>query len=133
LSLACSVEVSCCLIHPFPSLFRFSSSVQPEALDEALECVTKLNFRPNALRYAILIGDAGPHGIGYSGDSYPNGSPNGLDWLEICDKLAAMQVAFFTCVTERAAQDARFVLFMDTVAKKTRMNPFFSVFLSPLD
>ena len=87
--------------------------------------MTKLKFRQSALKYAILIGDAGPHGIGYPGDSYPDGSPTKLDWLETCDKLSAMEVVFFTCVSERAATDSRFVLFMDTVAKKTRRTTFF--------
>ena len=51
----------------------------PECVADALYQVSQLSYRPNAAKVCILIADAPPHGLGESGDGFPNGSPNGHD------------------------------------------------------
>ena len=45
----------------------------PEAVADALHDLVKLSWRPDSTRVAVLISDAPPHGIGDSGDGFPNG------------------------------------------------------------
>lgn len=47
----------------------------PEAIAPALEAaVNTLRWRPNAVKIAVLIADAPPHGLSVScGDHWPNG------------------------------------------------------------
>jgi Mg-chelatase subunit ChlD len=91
----------------------------PEALAAALYSATKMEFNENAKKICVLIGDAPPHGMGVSGDSYPDGDPNGHDWLKLSTELNDRGVTFYTLVCERAKSCNYFTLFMDTVAQKT--------------
>jgi Mg-chelatase subunit ChlD len=50
----------------------------PEAvLDGVLAACRDLAWRPHARRLAVLVGDAPPHGVGTSGDGFPQGCPCG--------------------------------------------------------
>jgi hypothetical protein len=50
----------------------------PEAvLDGVVAACRELQWRPHALRLAVLIGDAPPHGVGCGGDGFPRGCPCG--------------------------------------------------------
>jgi len=50
----------------------------PEAvLDGVLGACRELSWRPHARRIAVLVGDAPPHGVGFSGDAFPSGCPCG--------------------------------------------------------
>ncbi len=47
----------------------------PEAIAPALHAaVHTLSWRTNAVKIALLIADAPPHGLDTSGDTWPNGS-----------------------------------------------------------
>ena len=50
----------------------------PEALTAALDKALKLKWRANAVKIAVLITDAPPHGIGERKDDYYDGEPNGM-------------------------------------------------------
>jgi hypothetical protein len=51
----------------------------PEAVYDGLAAACReLAWRPHACRLAVLIGDAPPHGVGASGDSFRAGCPCGL-------------------------------------------------------
>ena len=69
----------------------------PECVADALYQVSQLTYRPNAAKVCILIADAPPHGLGESGDGFPNGSPNGHDPYTVSRLLAAMGVTV-SCV-----------------------------------
>ena len=50
----------------------------PEAvLDGVLAACTELKWRDHARRLAVLVGDAPPHGVGATGDYFPDGCPCG--------------------------------------------------------
>ena len=49
----------------------------PEAVFDGLIAATKLKWRKHAMRLAILLGDAPPHGYGWGGDRWPEGCPCG--------------------------------------------------------
>jgi len=69
----------------------------PEAVTAALHDLTKLEFRDNATKVALLIADAPPHGLaGCSGDGFPNGSPDGLDPMAVCRNLATKGITLYT-------------------------------------
>ena len=48
----------------------------PEAVTAALDKASKLKWRDDAAKIAILITDAPPHGIGEQGDYYSDGEPS---------------------------------------------------------
>lgn len=69
---------------------------RPEAVADALYQTTKLSWRPEAAKISVLISDAPPHGLVPSEDtSYPDGSPNGHDPMEIVGDLAQMGVTLY--------------------------------------
>jgi Mg-chelatase subunit ChlD len=49
----------------------------PEAVAAALDHASKMNWRSEAVKIAVLITDAPPHGIGEKDDDYWEGDPNG--------------------------------------------------------
>ena len=69
---------------------------EPECVAEALHAALKLNWREDATKICILISDAPPHGINCPGDSFPNGSPNGIDPVESVIKLAEKSITLYS-------------------------------------
>jgi Mg-chelatase subunit ChlD len=72
----------------------------PEAVAAALKELRDLEWRPNATKVAVLIADAPPHGLGESGDGFPNGCPQGNDPIQICKQMAAMGVIIYVAGVE---------------------------------
>ncbi|CAF0970957.1 unnamed protein product [Brachionus calyciflorus] len=69
-------------------------------LPEAICCgmidgLEKLDWRLNAVKVAILIADAPPHGLICSGDSMPNGCPLKNDPVEIAHKMAQKGITLY--------------------------------------
>jgi len=67
----------------------------PECVADALFEVLSLQYRPNAAKVCVFIADAPPHGLGESGDGFPNGSPHGHDPYEIGRSLAGKGVTVY--------------------------------------
>jgi len=65
----------------------------PEAVVDGLHDALKLDYRQNATKVCILIADAPPHGLGQSGDGFPNGCPCGLDPIKVCRQMAEAGIA----------------------------------------
>lgn len=59
------------------------------------DCLEKLEWRSEAVKVAILIADAPPHGLGNLGDSFPNGCPLKNDPVEIAHKMAQKGITLF--------------------------------------
>lgn len=59
------------------SLQTVSGGDGPEAVTAALDTALKLKWRADAVKVAVLITDAPPHGIGEEGDDYWDGDPHG--------------------------------------------------------
>lgn len=72
----------------------------PEAVTAALHEVNELEWRPNAVKICVLIADAPPHGLGESGDGFPQGCPLGYDPIVICRQLAAKGVVVYAVGVE---------------------------------
>ncbi|CAF0745038.1 unnamed protein product [Rotaria sordida] len=80
----------------------------PEAIAPALHAaVHTLSWRKNAVKIALLIADAPPHGLGISGDSWPNGDPSGHDPVECAALLAERSVTLYTIGCEPTATPYR--------------------------
>ncbi|XP_052774146.1 uncharacterized protein LOC128212840 [Mya arenaria] len=75
----------------------------PEAVAEALHSGTTLSWRRRAVKIAVLVSDAPPHGLDPSIDnSYPQGSPNGHDPIDMAHKLLRKGVKLYTVGCEPA-------------------------------
>jgi hypothetical protein len=75
-------------VHPFSSDLKKAQKVVekfkadgggdgPEAVFDGVVEATKMPWRTHARRIAVLIGDAPPHGVGASGDTFRGGCPCG--------------------------------------------------------
>ena len=65
------------------SFHLFAGGDGPEAMTPALyDAAHKLAWRTNAVKIAILIADAPPHGLEKSGDHWPNGNRNRLKYTD---------------------------------------------------
>ena len=93
----------------------------PECVADALYQVSQLKYRPNAAKVCILIADAPPHGLGETGDGFPNGSPNGHDPYAISRRLATMGVTVYCVGVEPVISSSyRFArTFFESVAEAT--------------
>lgn len=79
---------------------------KPEAVAEAMFDTTKLSWRPDATKIAVMISDAPPHGLVPAEDrSYPDGSPNQHDPIKIAEKFAQMGVTLYAIGCEPAIYD----------------------------
>jgi hypothetical protein len=67
----------------------------PEAVADALHAVLKLDWRPDAVKICVFVSDAPPHGLGASGDGFPNGCPDGLDPMVTTNELAQKGVTLY--------------------------------------
>jgi len=72
----------------------------PEAVAEALHDALSLDYRKNAIKICVLIADAPPHGIGVSGDGFPNGNPNGHDPVKIAQAMAELGIILYVVACE---------------------------------
>ncbi|CAE6474581.1 unnamed protein product [Rhizoctonia solani] len=59
----------------------------PEAQCDALHDALNSAWNEKATKVAVLITDAPPHGLGESGDGFPNGCPCGYDPLQIAGEM----------------------------------------------
>ncbi|XP_062514434.1 uncharacterized protein LOC134190038 isoform X2 [Corticium candelabrum] len=86
----------------------------PEAVADALKEVVDLNWdetqRPHAVRMAVLIGDAPPHGMlcVKIGDNFWKGCPRGHDWLILAEQCRSKKINIYTvlCRNDRFAAQA---------------------------
>ena len=62
------------------SMYASGGGDGPEAVCDALYDITRLSWREKASKIVIWMGDAPPHGVEPSGDSWPQGCPDGKDW-----------------------------------------------------
>lgn len=74
----------------------------PEAVADGLHEALKLGWRENSTKICVLISDAPPHGLGGSGDSFPNGCPNGIDPLDVVRKMAQKGITLYSVGCEPA-------------------------------
>merc|ERR1719150_1173209 len=72
----------------------------PEAVAEALNDALSLDYRKDAIKICVLIADAPPHGIGVSGDGFPNGNPNGHDPVKIAQEMAERGIILYVVACE---------------------------------
>jgi len=72
----------------------------PEAVTAALHEVNQLEWRANATKVCVLISDAPPHGLGESGDGFPQGCPMGYDPVVICKDMAAKGIVVYAVGVE---------------------------------
>lgn len=59
------------------------------------DCLEKLDWRSEAVKVAILIADAPPHGLGCAVDSFPDGCPLKNDPVEIAHKMAQKGITLY--------------------------------------
>jgi len=79
----------------------------PEAVSAALgEAVLRLKWRPDAVKIAVLITDAPPHGIGESGDWYPDGHAQEKDPLALARAMARRGITLLVIACEPTLSNA---------------------------
>jgi Mg-chelatase subunit ChlD len=64
----------------------------PESVTDGLYDLVRLEWRPRAARVVVWVGDAPPHGVEPSGDSFPNGCPCGHHWYAQAENAREMGV-----------------------------------------
>ncbi|KAF8527452.1 hypothetical protein BU17DRAFT_39336 [Hysterangium stoloniferum] len=74
----------------------------PEAVTAALGEALNMDWREHAGKMVVLIADAPPHGIGEYGDGFDEGSPDGLDPLQIVRMMAQRGITLFFVACEPA-------------------------------
>ncbi|CAG2251822.1 unnamed protein product [Mytilus edulis] len=73
----------------------------PEAVAEAMYQTTKLSWRQEATKISVMISDAPPHGLVPSEESsFPQGSPNGHDPMQIARDLAQKDITLYVIGVE---------------------------------
>jgi hypothetical protein len=72
----------------------------PEAVSAALVEVNKLDWRANATKVCVLIADAPPHGLGESGDGFPQGCPLGTDPIVTAKEMGAKSITIYAVGVE---------------------------------
>ena len=92
----------------------------PEAVGEALSEAVRCDWRPGATKVAVLIADAPPHGIGESGDGFPQGVPGSADPFVSINSLSATGVRLYPVGCLPALANYRFAIpFFIEAARKT--------------
>lgn len=69
---------------------------EPESLTDGLYDLVRLNWRPRAAKVVVLVGDAPPHGVEPSGDSFPGGCPCGHHWFVQAENCREMGIVVHT-------------------------------------
>ena len=72
----------------------------PEAVAAGMDEVLRMDWRKEAVKVCVLIADAPPHGLGESGDGFPNGDPDGRDPLRIANRMAERGIVVFCVACE---------------------------------
>lgn len=80
----------------------------PEALTAGLFAAKGLKWREKSAKVVVLIADAPPHGLGESGDGFPDGDPDGLDPLVLAREMSNMGIAIYSVGCEPALSSYRF-------------------------
>eukprot|EP01105_Mastigella_eilhardi_P019261 TRINITY_DN4521_c0_g1_i5.p1 TRINITY_DN4521_c0_g1~~TRINITY_DN4521_c0_g1_i5.p1 ORF type:complete len:1061 (-),score=249.46 TRINITY_DN4521_c0_g1_i5:52-3135(-) len=70
----------------------------PEAVEDALQQLTRLAWSLQSCKVAMLIGDAPPHGAGDPLDAFPHGCPLGIDYMVEAEKLKNLGVTVHAVV-----------------------------------
>jgi hypothetical protein len=68
----------------------------PEAVTAALFEAVCLDWRESAAKLVVIMADAGPHGIEDSGDTFPNGDPDGKDPLSIAKEMVSLGITLYS-------------------------------------
>ena len=76
----------------------------PECVADGLYELARLGWRSSAAKTAVLIADAPPHGVGGSGDTFPDGCPCGSDWLEQVEACRELGVVIHTVACSGLAE-----------------------------
>jgi len=74
----------------------------PESVACALNEALNLDYRKNSVRICVVIADAPPHGLGESGDGFPDGCPCGYDPLVTARKMAENNIIIYSVACEPA-------------------------------
>lgn len=89
----------------------------PEAVAAALQAALDAEWRADATKVVILIGDQPPHGLaGGRGDRWPNGEPTGVDPFAVLDQLAQKGITIYSVVP---GQDPHAMAFFGAAAQRT--------------
>jgi Mg-chelatase subunit ChlD len=80
----------------------------PEAVAAALKATSDFAWREDATKVVVLIADAPPHGLGESGDGFPNGGPDGVDPLVVLDEMSAKGITIYSVGCQPALSHYRF-------------------------
>lgn len=93
----------------------------PEAVTDGLYDLVRLDWRANAARVVVWVGDAPPHGIGSHGDGFPDGCPCGHHWFTQAESCREMGVVVHAvgCIPALHSFPGAEEVFQ-TVAKATR-------------
>jgi len=92
----------------------------PEAVAAALKATYDVDWREDAAKIVVLIADAPPHGLGESGDGFPDGGPDGVDPLVVLDQMSAKGITIYSVGCQPALSSYRFATeFFIAVAERT--------------
>lgn len=92
----------------------------PEAVEAGLQAALELDWRDTATKVVVLIADAPPHGLGESGDGFPNGAPTGVDPLQVLDTMSMRGITVYSVGCQPALGHYQFATdFMIAVAERT--------------
>jgi len=72
----------------------------PESVCCALKAVLDLDYRKSAVKICVLIADAPPHGINEPTDSLPGGCPDGVDPLDVVEKMMIKEIIIYMIAVE---------------------------------
>ncbi|TFK19603.1 hypothetical protein FA15DRAFT_167582 [Coprinopsis marcescibilis] len=78
----------------------------PEASTAGLAEALNMPWKEGAVKIVVLITDAPPHGLGESGDGFPNGSPDQNDPLEIARQMAEHGISLYVIACEPTLSSA---------------------------
>ncbi|KAH3712519.1 uncharacterized protein LOC127858606 [Dreissena polymorpha] len=68
----------------------------PEAVAVALYAGSSLSWYDSAVKIAVLIADAPPHGLVSSGDRWPDGDPLGIDPVKMAYRMARIGITLYS-------------------------------------
>ena len=80
----------------------------PEAVAAALKATLDAEWREDATKVSVLIADAPPHGLGESGDGFPDGGPDGVDPLIVLDQMSAKGITIYSVGCQPALSNYRY-------------------------
>jgi len=92
----------------------------PEAVEAGLQAALEQSWRDTAMKVVVLIADAPPHGLGESGDGFPEGAPTGVDPLEVLDAMSSRGICVYAVGCQPALSRYNFATdFMIAAAERT--------------